>query len=508
MDEEQTKDTMPKKEEEGVTEDGGAVAAAAATTIEPEEEIKPETEEEHNEKQQNPNKKRKIALFLSYVGAGYQGMQRNPGVKTIEEDLFTAIHKAGGISEANADDRGFTKIHWNRAARTDKGVSAVGQVCSLNMILHPPDIIDRINAELPPAIKVYGYRRTVKGFDARKWCDKRRYEYILPAWMFDSNVQGVAAASKGAVEDAGDSIRGSGSAYGGGGDTEPQPQQHLPPSSFIFDEACVAKLNKILSQFHGTHNFHNYTIRMDRNIAQAKRYIISFAVSADDGVVNINGSPWVRLVVIGQSFVLHQIRKMVGMALAEYRGVAPPGCLKYALSAAHTVPTPMAPDLGLFLDECYYDAYNKRWGDHQESLNLSDWQEEVWKFKYERLYPALAQRDAEEGVNLSWLGTLNERSFKFSTWLLKKDAKGAAKMVKGHASGGGSGSGEEKGEDGGVNSSAITAATATAVMNTNADKKRKETTGNDTKTGEEEQQQQKKQNILLNVASLAAEYSD
>jgi len=58
----------------------------------------------------NPNKKRKCALFLSYVGHGYQGMQRNPGVKTIEDDLFKAITEAGGISEANSDEEGFRKV--------------------------------------------------------------------------------------------------------------------------------------------------------------------------------------------------------------------------------------------------------------------------------------------------------------------------------------------------------------------------------------------------------------
>ena len=182
----------------------------------------------------NPNKKRKVALFMAYVGHGYQvwfpmknrklllaataaapvpvggatahlpaspccsscaalsacptmhvvflaaaavlqGMQRNPGAKSIEDELFKALHAAGAISDANADEHGYMKVgclkrisssqlqadavaglicrfappaafstttatthlrffppwlqlHWMRAARTDKGVSAVGQV--------------------------------------------------------------------------------------------------------------------------------------------------------------------------------------------------------------------------------------------------------------------------------------------------------------------------------------------------------------------------------------------
>ena len=76
----------------------------------------------------NEKRKKKIALFFGYNGDGYQGMQRNPGAKTIEDDLEKAIVLAGGIAETNAGD--FGKVHWNRAARTDKGVSAVGQVVS------------------------------------------------------------------------------------------------------------------------------------------------------------------------------------------------------------------------------------------------------------------------------------------------------------------------------------------------------------------------------------------
>lgn len=56
-------------------------------------------------------------------------MQRNPGARTIEGELEKALFRAGAIAEQDLGD--MRKIDWMRAARTDKGVSALGQVsCS------------------------------------------------------------------------------------------------------------------------------------------------------------------------------------------------------------------------------------------------------------------------------------------------------------------------------------------------------------------------------------------
>lgn len=87
-----------------------------------------------------------------------------------------------------------------RAARTDKGVSAVGQLVSLKMVVgHTKyDVIENINKHLPAQIRVLGYTKTTAGFDARKHCDKRRYEYVLPAWAFDPD----ACRSRLCVEEA------------------------------------------------------------------------------------------------------------------------------------------------------------------------------------------------------------------------------------------------------------------------------------------------------------------
>lgn len=543
--------------------------------------------------QNNGGKKRKVALYVAYIGAGYHGMQRNPGYPSIEGELEKAICKAGGISEANAES--FTKINWMRAARTDKGVSAVGQLVSLKMVVGHTnyDVIEHINKHLPAQIRVLGYTKTTAGFDARKHCDKRRYEYVLPAWAFDSNscrsrlcveeaelrsaanpteangvlpsaanptvangvlphsantqspsvstgetsdpadplghsqqastadaiaeataaavaaeavtntesvpdsqsaaastaqadmpqptpteaaieagqgpaldqnspheatLNGVASASASIKQSpscaTGPSQKTASSAIGSGAVPEDvpahsrAPEDPTPasggtpgdgsgpgdapspisdanqplPSSFVFDEAAARRLTTILRQYEGTHNFHNFTVRLEATDPSAKRYMLSCQCA---GTFEIQGQQWVRIVIIGQSFMLHQIRKMVGMAVAIMRGDAPANCIKIALQPKRAVPTPMAPDIGLFLDECYYDAYNNRWGADHEHVTLSQFDARVAKFKAELMYPHIATSDANASTNATWLRTLTNRSFHFDQWADEKAFKAA-----------------------------------------------------------------------------------
>jgi tRNA pseudouridine38-40 synthase len=102
--------------------------------------------------------KKKVALLMSYSGHGYQGMQVNPGVPTIELDLLKALALSGAVSADNAMNT--DKITFVRAARTDKGVHALGQCVSFKMIIEEKDIIEKINRYLPPQIRVWDYVRT------------------------------------------------------------------------------------------------------------------------------------------------------------------------------------------------------------------------------------------------------------------------------------------------------------------------------------------------------------
>ena len=102
----------------------------------------------------------------------------------------------------------------------------------------------------------------------------------------------------------------------------------------------------------------------------------------DSKCTTMQGEPWLRVVVVGQSFMMHQIRKMVGTVIGIMRGTLPPAFLASSLRPEAIVPTPIAPDVGLFLDECIFASYNARWGTpRNQELELASFQEGANAFK-------------------------------------------------------------------------------------------------------------------------------
>ena len=91
-------------------------------------------------------KRRKVAIFFAYCGVGYQGMQKNPGAKTIEGDLEEALYLSDAVPDHDRNNP--KRYDWAYSARTDKGVSAVGQVVSGRFYVDPPGFVDRLNSNL------------------------------------------------------------------------------------------------------------------------------------------------------------------------------------------------------------------------------------------------------------------------------------------------------------------------------------------------------------------------
>ncbi|TRY77467.1 hypothetical protein TCAL_16988 [Tigriopus californicus] len=79
-------------------------------------------------------KAKKVACLVSFSGINYYGMQRNPSCPTIEEELLRAFRDAGAIPSEWYDN--MQKSFFQRASRTDKGVSAIKMIISLKMLQH------------------------------------------------------------------------------------------------------------------------------------------------------------------------------------------------------------------------------------------------------------------------------------------------------------------------------------------------------------------------------------
>ena len=102
----------------------------------------------------------------------------------------------------------------------------------------------------------------------------------------------------------------------------------------------------------------------------SNRYMMHFKVIKT--FVADNGLEMALLEVKGQSFMLHQIRKMIGLVIAIMRGYTDESVLELSWGTQR-VDVPRAPGLGLMLDEVHYESYNRRFGssDMHQALEWS-----------------------------------------------------------------------------------------------------------------------------------------
>lgn len=187
-------------------------------------------------------KKKSVALLVGYVGTGFHGNTSNPQLprgSTVDDVLEDAAFAAGGILLSNYRSKSLRRLKWSRSSRTDKGVSSLATVVSLRMELDPAAwdadvegraVADALNAHLPPTVRVFGVYSVPKGFQARRVCTQRTYDYLLPARCLGLPRDGVAWPG---TENA-------------GGRT---------------DEEVLDAFRAALRSFEGSHPFHNYTRR-------------------------------------------------------------------------------------------------------------------------------------------------------------------------------------------------------------------------------------------------------
>ena len=479
--------------------------------------------------------KRKVAVLIGYSGTGYKGMQLDYAQKTIEGDLFSAFVAAGAISKANADDP--KKSSFVRCARTDKGVHAAGNVISLKLIIEDRDIVEKINSNLSPQIRVWGILRTTGSFSCYQACDSRWYEYLIPTYSFlpphpssflgkntlelageaddldgynerqkevlsfwqdteEKYIKPILASlnsesrvlvekalygesssfeqiegpeededDEAALENEADGYKVAAPASsekehesektadeeanrnnhnttapdqpvgkdGAVPTTTTATQSHTISNNSLdktirsVREAYIAakrayrisperlaRVQDVFSRYCGTKNFHNYTTRKGPRDPSAKRHIKSFTVSSTP--IIIGDTEWVSLKVHGQSFMMHQIRKMVGMAALVVRCGCVPSRIDESLKE-DVIAIPKAPGLGLLLERPVFDSYNEKAASQfdRETIDFEKYRKEVDEFKMREIYEHIFREEERDNVFHNFFGHVD--NFKDSAFL-------------------------------------------------------------------------------------------
>jgi tRNA U38,U39,U40 pseudouridine synthase TruA len=160
----------------------------------------------------------------------------------------------------------------------------------------------------------------------------------------------------------------------------------------------VEKVRDSLQLFEGTRCFHSFTNGKTADDKSITRYIIAF--ETQDPII-LEGMGWIPTRVVGQSLLLHQIRKMVSLAVDVASGSATRATLEHALKSEEKVHVSLAPAQGLFLDMSIFDSYNQ-WK-HQDMEDLNWITDEMtpatqrWKdFKESVVMPHIGTEEANE----------------------------------------------------------------------------------------------------------------
>jgi tRNA pseudouridine38-40 synthase len=142
---------------------------------------------------------------------------------------------------------------------------------------NPRKLIEDTNNLLPQDIRLLDFIQVTRSFNSKYECSARTYEFIL-------NLEMLRPAEK--------------------------HPEFANRDSWVFDEVQCAKFNSILAHYKGSHRFHNFTSKKEFSDPTSLRYIIDISCSPG---YSTDGLQLARIRIQGQSFVLHQIRKMIGL---------------------------------------------------------------------------------------------------------------------------------------------------------------------------------------------------
>ena len=342
--------------------------------------------------------KRKIAIIHGYFGQNYSGNTKNPGVRTVEEELENALYKEKFISECNYGK--LPKIGWMRASRTDKGVSAIMNVVSAKLHKYPNineiEMKKKVNDILPKDIRIFRIIEVSDHFDSKDNNNNREYHYILPTFLLEQKKEEEKKDEKNENKIIDNNIK----------EEEINiPNDYKANYDYRLTEEDINKLKEMCKGYLGTKKFHNYTRKVGFSNMSSQRHIIE--MDCND-IIDFGVFQAIKFKIVGQSFLYNQIRKMVGMIVDCMRNKKDMDYFKNSfLSNKYDIPK--VPGEGLYLRYIDYSKYNDRKLNKKNNIFLTDDDEKEMEAFREQLVQKIKDTELNQKVFTAWLWKLDNK---------------------------------------------------------------------------------------------------
>jgi tRNA pseudouridine38-40 synthase len=244
---------------------------------------------------------RNIRVTLSYDGTDFSGWQTQPGFRTVQETLETAIGAVTG-----------ERIRVNASGRTDTGVHALGQVVNFyTNTHHSADVLVRaVNAHLPADVVVSEAADVAQAFDANRDAKRKLYRYVVHDGPVPS----------------------------------PFLRRYCYHSRHPLD---VGAMRQAAEPLHGRHDFHSFETDWPNRMSSV-RTITHLAVN--------RMTEWIWVDVEADGFLYNMVRAIAGTLINVGRGYWPVEQVAEILKAEDRRKAgPTAPAQGLFLMRVIYE---------------------------------------------------------------------------------------------------------------------------------------------------------
>ncbi|KOS19001.1 tRNA pseudouridine synthase 1 [Escovopsis weberi] len=178
----------------------------------------------------------------------------------------------------------------------------------------------------------------------------------------------------------------------------------------------LQRLQDALRRYEGTNNFHNYTVQKSFSDPSSKRHIKSFVVNPR--AVIIGDTEWISLKVHGQSFMMHQIRKMVGLATLVARCGTAVERIDESYGRAKMA-IPKMPGLGLLLERPVFENYNRRAREalQREEIDFDRYEQRLDEFKEREIYSRIFSVEEKENSFHAFFSQIDHFRSNHFLWL-------------------------------------------------------------------------------------------